>query len=320
MAQPTPNDVHIDRPLTDFSIMYMADQTNFIAGSALPVKPVTNKSNKYWIFDRNDWLRDDAVKKRAAGEGAPRSGFQLSTDTYDADAWWTAVPMDEMTLANADDGLNLDQACTQLVTQRMLIRREVLFNTSFMGTGIWLTDKVGGTDFTQWDDYASDPQHDIDDGKKTVLQNTGLEPNKLIVSYSTHQALKRHPTIKDQIKYTSSESITAGIIAKFFELDEYYVMKANKATNAEGATGAYGFINGLNALLMYAKGDAGPMMPCAAAIFTWSGLTKTNNLGVAIDQYYDQDTKEDVIRGQFAFAMKVTGKELGYFFSNAVSA
>lgn len=319
MSQPTSSDVHIDAALTDFSIAYIQDQTNFVAGRALPVRSVPHKSDKFFIFNKNDWLRDDAVKQRAPGEPAPRSGFTISNDSYSAEAWWTAVPMSDMVTANADPALPVDRACTALVTQRCLIRRERQFASTFLATGVWATDKIGGTDFTAWDDYSSDPQKDIDSGKKQILSQTGFEPDKLVVGYSVHQALKRHPLIKDQIKYTSSESITEAIIAKFLEVDEYLVMRAPYATNQEGATGTYAGIDYTDALLMYSK-DGGIMMPVAATLFAWTGLTAYNASGVAIDQFYDVNTKDDIVRGQFAHDMKVTGKDLGYFFSAAAAA
>lgn len=320
MGQPTPSDVHIDAALTDVAIAYIQDQTNFIASQAMPTKPVQHQTNKFFKFVKDDWNRDDAVKKRAPGEAAPRSGMTLSNDSYSADAWWTEVPLSDMVRSNADPSLPLDQAASRLVTQRMLIRKDRLFVTKFLATGIWGTDVVGATDFTKWDDYASDPQKDIDTGKNVILKNTGFEPNKLTVAYNVHQALKRHPLIKDQIKYTTSESITEAIIAKFFEVDRYIVAKSVYSSSNEGAASkTMAFTVGPHALLSYDDGTPSIMAPCAAAIFTWTGLTGINAEGVAIDQYYDVKTKEDVVRGQFAFDMKVIGTDLGYFFSAATA-
>ncbi len=319
MGQPTPSDVHVDAALTDFSLAIIQDEANFQAGAA-PVKPVNHQSDKYHIYTAGDWLRDDAVKKRAPGQGAPRSGFTPSNTTYDATAWWTAVPLSEMVTANEDASIDSDRAATRLVTHRMLIRRERLYATAFLNTAsVWGTDVTGGTNFTQWDDAASDPEKDIATGKRTVLVNTGYEPNVLEVSYDVHIALKRHPMIKDRIKHTSSESITAAIIAAFFEVDEYRVYKAIYNTAAEGATVSTGFVMGKHAVLTYQDGSPGLMTPSANMAFVWTGLTGMNDLGVRIDQYYDDDKKEDVVRGEFAFDMKCTGPALGYRFASAVS-
>jgi len=317
--QPTPGDVHVDAALTDMSIAYMQGEMNYIAGSAFAAKPVNFKSDKYHIFTKNDWFRDDTVVKRAPGEKAPRAGFTLSTDTYSAEPWWTAVPINELIRANADPAVPLDIAASRLVMQRMLIRRENLFAAEFMNTdGVWGTDVTGGTDFTQWDDASSDPEQDIQTGKRTVLQNTGLEPNTLVVSMDVHLALKRHPLIKDRFKYTSAESISGALLARFFEVDRYMIARGVYATNKEGGSSAMAFSVGKHALLYYFNGSPSIMQPTAATIFVWAGLTGMNDVGVRIDQYYDQEEKCDVVRGEFAFDMKVTGADLGYRFKNAV--
>lgn len=319
MAQPTVRDVHIDMALTDFSIAYIQEPGNFIAAQVFPIKPVPHMTNKYWIFNKNDWLRNDAVKKRAAGAFAPRSGFTTSSGSYDASPYWTEVPLNDMVVANADPSLPLDQAATRLVSQRGMIQFDSLFVTNAFTTGVWGTDYVAGTDFTAWDDYSSDPQRDIDQAQETILQNTGREPNCLTVGYKVHKSLKRHPIIKDMYKYTSAESITSEMIAKALDLDKYIVAKAAYATNVEAGTASYSFIAGNHALLSYSDGSPSIMEPCAGATFAWTDLTAVNAAGISIDQYYDARSKDDVVRGQFAFDPKITGSDLGGFFQNAVT-
>jgi hypothetical protein len=317
--EPTPGDVHVDAALTDFSLAIIQDDMNFQAGRA-PVKPVLKQTDYYHIFTPGDFMRDDAVVRRAPGEAAPRSGFTLSNTTYNAIPWWTAVPLSELTAANQDPSIPLDEAATKLLTHRMLIRRERLYATAFLNTdGAWTTDVTGGTDFTQWDDAASDPEKNISDGKASVLLATGYEPNVLEVSFNVHQALKRHPMIKDRYKYTSPDSITAEMIARFFELQEYRVYKAVYNTALEGAAQSNAFVTGKHAVLTYQDGDPSIMSASANAAFVWSGLTGMNDLGIRIDSYYDDDKKEDVVRGEFAFDMKITGADLGYRFKSAVS-
>jgi hypothetical protein len=186
MSQPTSSDVHLDAALTDFSIAYDRGNQTWIAGQVFPAKPVLHKTDKFHVFSKDDWFRDDSVKRRTEDTPAPRAGFNLSTDTYDAEAWWTAVPLNEMVRANSDPAVPLDQAAAKLVTQRMNIRRERLWQAAYFATSIWDTDVVGTTDFTKWDDASSDPEKDVQVGVKTVLQNTGFMPNTLIVSFDVH--------------------------------------------------------------------------------------------------------------------------------------
>lgn len=322
MSQPTPQDVHIDAALTDFSIAYIQDPGNFIASQVFPMKPVSFMSNKYFIFNKNDWLRDDAFEKRAPGAAAPRSGFTLANDTYDCNPEWGEVPMSDMVLRNADPSLRLDEAATRLVTQRGLIRFDKQFVNAAFQFGTWDnnfdSNGVFGTAYTPWNDYSSDPVRDIDTAQEAVLQNTGKEPNCLTVGYRVHKALKRHPIVKDMYKYVSSESITEDMLAQALEVDKYVVAKASYATNIEGGPAAYQFIAGNNAMLTWMDGSPSIMEPCAGATFCWTNLTGISTAGVAIDQYYDQKVKDDIVRGQIAFDVKVTGKDLGAFFGNAV--
>lgn len=320
MAQPTSADVHADAALTDFSVAYLQDQTNFIGGNSIPSFPVDSKSDLYFVFNKDDWMRDDAVKVRAEDEEAPMSGFTLSKQNYNATPWWTAVPLSQLVTANADPSIRLDEAATQLVTQRMLIRRERIFATQYMSTGKWLTDKVGGTDFTKWSDYSSDPERDVDNAKNFMVKTTGFAGNTMTVAFTTHQALKRHPLLKERIKYTSSESVTAEIIARYFELDEYHVSKAAYSTTAEGAASkVQAFAVGPHALLTYKEGSPTIMSPTAATIFCWSKLTGLNNAGIRVDQYYDERKKQDVVRAEFAFDMVISASDLGYFWQNAAT-
>ena len=45
--QPTPQDVHVDAALTDFSVAYFQDEKNFVARQVFPIKAVQHMTNKY---------------------------------------------------------------------------------------------------------------------------------------------------------------------------------------------------------------------------------------------------------------------------------
>ena len=77
-----------------------------------------------------------------------------------------------------------------------------------------------------WDDEASNPTDDIDTAKDAVRAKAGIEPNRLVLSKQVFRALCRHPKIRDQFKYTSSDSITAKMLANYFELEEVAVAKS----------------------------------------------------------------------------------------------
>lgn len=319
MAQPTQSAVHVDAVLTNISVAYMQMASNFIASRVFPVVNVAKQTDKYFVYTKNDWFRDEMQMRPDATESAG-SGYGLSTATYSCDVWSLHKDIGNQTRANADSPLDLDRDATQFLTQRGLLRQETQFVTDYFATSIWGTDVVGGANFTVWSTYAtSDPIDDVETGKTTVLSTTGFEPNTLVLSYEVFQKLKHHPDIVDRIKYTSSENITPQMMARLFELDNVYVARAVKATNVEGETAAYSFAHGKNALLCYVNPNPGLLAPSAGYTFNWSGVSAGLGENVAISSFYIDELKADRIEIEMAFDNKVVAADLGYFFSGAVA-
>src|ERR1035437_8635377 len=87
MYTPTPGDVHVNTPLTQISIAYLQSQDQFVAAQVCPVIPVTKQSDRYYVYNRGDFFRDQ-MQKRAPGTPAVSSGYRLdNTPTYFADVW-----------------------------------------------------------------------------------------------------------------------------------------------------------------------------------------------------------------------------------------
>ena len=319
MPQPSPSDVHNDAPLTNLSIAFLQKAENFVAGQVFPTVPVAKQSDIYYVWDRNNFYLDQMEKRGPATESAG-GGVELTTDSYRCDVWALHKDIDDQTRANSDTVISPDRTATNYLTQQGLIRKDKQWAADYFVTGIWTNEDAGGTDFTQWDDAASDPEKDIAEGGKTMLQNTGYEPNVLVVSYGIHLALKRHPLVKDRFKYTSSESITAAMLAQFFEIERYVVAKSVNATNAEGAaTDTYDFILGDHALLAHAAPSPGIEIPSAGYNFVWSGLTGMNDLGLTMSSFRLQKIKSDRLEIEMAFDMKLVAADLGFFFLNAIA-
>ena len=316
MAQPTQSAVHVDAVLTNISVAYVQSQANFIAGNVFPMVPVEKQTDKYFTYTKNDWFRDEMQRRPDATESAG-SGYGLSTATYSCDVWALHKDIGDQTRANADSPLNLDRDATQFLTQRGLLRKEIQWVSDYFTTSVWDTDVVGGTDFTVWSTYAtSDPIEDIETGKATILGNTGFLPNTMVLGYDTFRRLKHHPDIVDRIKYTSSENITPQMLARMFELDNIYVAKAVKATNAEGGTAAYAMTHGKHAWLGYVNPNPGLLAPSAGYTFVWRGLS---GMDMSISRYRIDLAKADRIEIEMAWDNKVVATDLGYFFSGAVA-
>ena len=325
MPQPTQSQVHVDAILTNISVAYMQRAENFIADKVFPVVPVDKQSDKYFTYDKNDWLRDEA-QVRTDGTESVGSGYNISTATYYADVFAIHKDVGDQTRANADAPINVDREAAEFVTHRLLTRREIQFNNDFMSDGVWGTSATGvaagpSTDeFVQWSNYTtSDPIEDIEAGKADILSVTGLEANTLVLGYDVFRQLKNHPDLVDRIKYTSSQTITEDMLARMFDIDRVLVSKSIKATNAEGATAAYAFTTGKNALLCHVADAPGLLTPSAGYTFQWTGVSQGLGTTIGTSSFRLESLKATRIEAELAFDNKVVGADLGYFFGSAVA-
>jgi len=319
MPQPTSSDVHVDAILTNIRVAYMQEAGVYIANRVFPSLPVEKSSDKYYKYDKGVWFRDEA-QLRAPGTESAGSGYTLATDTYSTDVWAFHKDVDDQVRANADSPINPDRDATVFVTQRMLLRQELDWTSTYFTTGVWATDKTGGVDFTQWSNYtSSDPITDIENAKSTILTSTGLMPNTLVMGYDVFRQLRHHPDIVDRIKYTSSEVPAEGILARLFGVDRILVSRAIKNTGAEGAADSFATIAGKNAALYYVAPSPGLLTPTAGYQFVWRGVSDGMGQNVGITRFRMPELRADRIEAQMAWDFKVVATDLGYFFSACVA-
>ena len=325
MPQPSINQVHVDAILTNISVAYLQNQDNFIADKVFPVIPVDKKSDKFFTYTKNDWFRDEA-QRRAGGTESAGGGYGLSTGSYSADVFAFHKDVDDQTLYNADAPLNPLREATEFVTRRLMLRKEIQWNTDFFAGSIWANDYdgVAGTPTTnevkQWSDYAaSDPIDDIEDAKAGILSTTGMEANTLVLGYDVFRTLKNHPDIVDRIKYTSSQTVTADMLAAMFDVPRVIISKAVKATNNEGATAAYSFTSGKKALLCHVAPTPGLLTPSAGYSFSWTGVSGGLGATIGTSQFRMESLKADRIEAEMAFDNKVIASDLGWFWDSVVA-
>ena len=334
MPSPVYQDVHVAAALTNIAVAYVQDESSYIAEQVFPMVPVQHQTDKYFVWSKGDFFRDEAQLHADATESAG-SGINLTTQSYSAQVWALHQDIGSQVRSNADPAVELDMAVTKALMQKLLIRRDRIFAQSFMATGKWAQDVTGASASTgivgtattvQWDDdAASDPFTDIATWQTFVLQNTGFLPNRLVLSWSVYQALRKHPLIIDRIKYTSATfagTITPQLLAEAFDIEQVVVSKAVYNTSQENVTASMSFINSKNALLVYTPSAPGLMVPAAGYTFGWQGFTGLNNLGVRVSQIPMNWLGIGTVRteAEMAFDMQVVGSDLGVYFSGIVSA
>ena len=321
MPQPSPSDVHFDRPLSNISIAYVQSQSMFKAHRIFPELPVQKQSDRYYIYDKDAWFRDE-MEKRAPSTESVGSGYTLSTDSYICDVWALHKDVDDQVRANEDSVLSSDRDATEYLTQQALIRQERDWVSQFFTTGVWGTDVTGGTNFDQWSDYtSSDPVEDIEDAKETIQQNTGRRANKLVLGYKARRKLRNHPDIIDRVKYTTQKQsrVSDQDLANIFGVSEIITLEASWNDADEGETANFEFIAGNHAALFHVPDRPGRNTPSCGYRFVWRGVSRGSRQTVGIKRFRMESINSDRFEIQKAWDYKRTGQDLGYFFSGAVA-
>ena len=325
---PTPRTVHVDRVLTNMSVAYIQQDTQFVATKVFPIVPVTKRSDLFRTYTKDDWFRDEA-EKRAPGTESAGGGYRMGTDNYFCDTYAFHNDIDDQTRDNSDEDVNLDRDATEFVTQRLLLKREKLWvNTAFV-TGVWANERQGvaasptGTQFLQLNDVNSDPRALIKAGRRQIVQTTGYRPNTLVMHYDAFDALVDHPDLVDRIKYTSRESITEAVLAQAFGVERVFVAGAIENTAKEGqAPAVMDFVFGKHMLLCYVAPRPSLRAPSAGYTFSWSHapLPNSNDKNrVTIKRFRIEQIESERIEGQMSFDDKVVATDMGVFFKDVVA-
>lgn len=331
MPNPTNNQVHVKAPLTNLSVAYLQNTDHFIAHKVFPNVPSQKEADLYYIFDR-EYFNSDEAQVRAPGTETAGSGYKLNTGNFFCKVYGFHQDIPYAHRVNADAVLNLDTAAQAYNMRKMLIKREVTFQSTYLVTGTWGTDitgvaaSPGAGQVLQWNDASSDPIGDITAAKTAVLKATGFEPNTLTIGQEVFDALKNHPDIVDRVKYSGGVGnnnpamITVNALAQLFELDNVYVAKAVVNNAEEGATESSAFIAGKVALLTYTPPVPGVMTPAAGYHFSWDGyLGTTNEFGIATSSFPMDHLKSERVETEMAYDQKLVSADLGYFFASIVA-
>lgn len=325
-AQPSPGDVHVNRPLTNVSVGWLQRQDQYIAGTVFPVVPVAKQSDVYYIFSRADWLRAVAEKRAPSTETAG-GGYGVSTASYRCHVWGFHKDVDDQLRGNADVPLSPDRNATQFVTQACMTRRELEWASTFFTTGVW-TGSTTGTDIvpgTKWDNASGTPIEDIRAQIYSIWGKTGYRPNTLVLGVETWQKLQDVADFVDRVKAGQTPGgpaiVNKAALAQVLEIDRVVTPGAVYNAGPEGGTEATSFVMSADdALLLYVAPSPGVEVPTAGYTFAWTGMFGANAAtGTRIRKFRMEHLSSDRVECEMAWALKVVAPELGCFFDNTMT-
>lgn len=322
---PKMQNAHIDRAMTNVSVAYLQEADNFVADKVFPTVPVKRQSDVFYVYNKGDFMRDEAQLRGAASESAGGDyGVEASSPYYcRKHAFHKDVTPEER--ANYDEPLDADTDATTFVTQKMLIRREMAWTDAFFKEGVWGTeysgaDTAGENAVVYWNEPTSTPIQDVTGAGVKMAATTGKKPNVLLLSPYAFNALKNHDDILDRIRYTQKGIVTTDLLATLFEVDKVLVGWGVVNSARKGIDADVDFIMGKHALLCYSNPRPALRAPSAGYIFAWTGLEGSGAYGNRIVRLpMDQlGLGTERIEGEMAFDCKQICADLGVFFKDIV--
>lgn len=324
---PTASDVHVNTPLSNVSIAYVQRETDWIALKTSPVVPSLKQTDRYFEYDKADWLRDEAEKRAPASESAG-GGWRLdNTANFSCDVFAYHKDVDDQIRANQDAAINLDRDAAEFVTQKMLIKREREWNDAFMQTSVWSKDFDPGVDSPSnldWSAAASTPIADIRSEIDRIKSTTGYRPRGIALGYSTWRILQDNPDFTGRISFGTPSSptiVTPNLLAQVLQLEEVHIAEAVRATSVEGAaTDTFDYIVADDrALLYFTPRRPSLLTPSAMYTFVWTGLLGAAAGGMRMKRFRMEPLAADRVEGEAAWDFKVVAPDLATLFINTIS-
>ena len=322
MPQPTSSQVWVDQILTNVSVQYT--NAEYLADRLFPMLPVLKQSGIVPVVNQSAFFRNDA-KLRAPGTKSVGTGYTVdNTTTYFCRRFSIRHEIPDEVRDNAALVYDQDRIATNLVSEQLMLSREVGFATDLFTTSKWTGGTSAGdnTISVVWSNYsASSPLTEVQGWRDTLQGSLGRDANAFVIGRQVWTQLKYHPDVVDMLKYTNPirGPIAPAVFASMIEVDNVFVGSAVYTTSVEGTAEAsvvYSRIWGKNALLMYVP--SGPALDSPAAGYTvvWQRVPAASQY---IKRMRNEETEVDIIEGNSYYQHKQLVPKAGAFCASVVA-
>ena len=319
--------------LSNMALAYFQSDAKAFAKTIFPICPVTLSSDNYYVFDKEDLLRDNWQRKPAYGKVDP-AVLSEHTESYACVVDQMIMGIDRIRQTDLTRRQGPGAADPRMQRARTMagqanIHQDVLFSKAFFRPGVWGHEETGvdstiptSGQFIKFSNGNSDPVALVDDRKTVMEQSTGRTPNRMAIGVNVFNTLKKHPAILERVKYggttANPATITENVLSQLFGIERLTVQRSvmNRAKLGQKADMRYiGDPNGF--LLAYATDTRSIDEPSAGYIFTWDMLGNGNIMPI-LNYDGESGTHSEFIEGLMATDMKKTADDLGMFFADAV--
>jgi hypothetical protein len=285
----------------------------YIGHLILPIAPIPTRGARILKFGKDSFRKMNT--RRAPGAEYQRIQYGYASDpvALHQDALAASVAFENMEEATRVPGIDLASGSVNMVLDVIALGREMETAQLVRDPANYnANNKMALAGADKWSDPASDPHKDVQTAKEQVRRRIGRYPNLFTISPPVFNALSNHPKIKEQFKYTSSESITTAMLAKYLDVEEIVVGKAvyledNAPDDADAKD-----VWGNDASLTYRPKGSNYQVPSFGYTYRLKGYP------MVMKPYADEETDSWVYKTKEEWAPVLSGMDAGFLFQSPV--
>lgn len=305
------------------SVLWGVKTGHDLVGTLLfPYVNISRTDTKVLKFTARDFELINSVRAPGSQFKSVEVEYESETVSFIQDGLVSKVPIEriEETATLVSVGL---QEIASIKTLKLLLRSlekehaGLATNTANYSANNTLT--LTGTD--QFNDYdASTPEVIIEDAREAIRDSVGVYPNVGVISAKAFRALKHHPTYLEQIKYTSSKTLTVDMLRDIWELKQLRVGTAIWTQN-----GTKSDMWGKDIILAYTAPDAinaQDTKPNSATDESEPSFGYTyRQISNPLARPYRFDENDESWKSNTIFNRRsyIVGKDAGFLIKNAVA-
>lgn len=300
----------VDVVLSNYARGYSNQE--FIAHRVAPVVPVPSRNIRLLKFGKEGFRKLNTRRAPGSPILTVQYGYASDPIALVQDALQGLVPVETAEEANRVPGVDMGQQAVAMVLDQLDLGYEIDTATMVRAAASYAAsnkETLSGSD--KWSHADSDPKKDIDDAKEAIRRQIGRYPTRLTLGAVVFRALCNHPKIKEQFKYTTADSITEAMLARYLQLDEVLVGKAVYLPDGTAETAAATDIWGDDAILSYVPKAGNWMVPSFAYTYRLNGYPAVEA------PWYDRDIRSWKYPTTMERRPYLVGADAGFLFQSA---
>lgn len=302
--------IHIDQALTNLS--RAVKNEGFAADLIFPPAPVAKDSDVYFRYDLSNLRIDNTYW--GPKTNVKEVNWNVDTDGYKTLRHGLGELIEDDELQNQDAPLDVASDTTEILTEKMLLRREQLLATILTTSGNFDADArpaLGAA--ARWNNYSSvssDPNQDIQLARKTIYKKTFMKPNVVVLPYEVYETVREHPKIFERIKYVTEAIVDTAVLAKLWNVDRVVVAGSGQNTANEGQADALSYIWGKNVWVGFVEPTPRLRRP------SWGYAIRSQNM--LVERWRDNPRKGEMIRVSYKEIHKIVTPGAGYWIQTVI--